>query len=145
MGALYVWPTFPASGSANFETTARAALEQWRASAESLDASVQDAVTALDDVISSAGAVTDNAVARFDGIGGATIQNSLVTVDDSGSVNIPSGQTYNINGSAHTHDIDGLLPDQSGNNGKYLTTDGTNASWGSGGSTDIGLIIALGG
>jgi hypothetical protein len=40
---------------------------------------------------------TDNAIARFDGIGGKTLQNSLVTVDDSGSVNIPAGQTYKIN------------------------------------------------
>lgn len=43
---------------------------------------------------------TDNAVARFDGTGGATLQNSLATIDDSGSVNIPTGQTYKINGSA---------------------------------------------
>lgn len=40
---------------------------------------------------------TDNALVRFDGAGGKTGQNSLVTVDDSGSVNIPTGQTYKIN------------------------------------------------
>ena len=35
--------------------------------------------------------------------------------------------------------INGLLPDQSGNSGKYLTTDGTNASWAtvSGGACDV--------
>lgn len=40
---------------------------------------------------------TDNALVRFDGAGGKTGQNSLATVDDNGSVNIPSGQTYKIN------------------------------------------------
>lgn len=46
---------------------------------------------------------SDNAVIRADGAGGATIQNSLATVDDSGTVNIPTGQTYNINSSPHAH------------------------------------------
>lgn len=50
---------------------------------------------------------TDNAVTRFDGTDGKTVQSSLVTVDDSGSVNIPSGQTYKINGEDHTHPISG--------------------------------------
>ena len=46
---------------------------------------------------------TDNAVIRADGTGGVTVQSSLMTVDDSGTPNIPTGQTYNINGSPHTH------------------------------------------
>lgn len=45
----------------------------------------------------------DNAIPRFDGTTGKLIQISNATIDDSGSVNIPSGQTYNINGLAHTH------------------------------------------
>lgn len=40
---------------------------------------------------------TDHAVARYDGTDGS-LQDSLVTIDDSGSINIPSGQTYDING-----------------------------------------------
>lgn len=44
------------------------------------------------------GASTDNAVVRFDGAGGQTGQNSVMTVSDTGTVNIPTGQTYNING-----------------------------------------------
>lgn len=43
---------------------------------------------------------TDNAIPRFDGTNGDTIQDSLVTVDDTGSVNIPTGQSYKINGAA---------------------------------------------
>jgi hypothetical protein len=43
---------------------------------------------------------TDNAVTRFDTTTGKLIQNSLVTIDDSGNVNIPSGTTYRINGTA---------------------------------------------
>lgn len=58
--------------------------------------------------VTGPGSATDNAVVRFDGTGGKTVQNSLATVDDSGGVNIPTGQTYNINGSPHTHT--GLVP-----------------------------------
>ncbi len=46
---------------------------------------------------------TDNAVMRWDGTSGDTPQDSLITVDDNGSINIPDGQTYKINGSAHAH------------------------------------------
>ena len=45
----------------------------------------------------------DNVIPRTDGTDGLTLQNSLMTLSDAGSPNIPSGQTYNINGSAHTH------------------------------------------
>jgi len=47
---------------------------------------------------------TDNAVARFDNTTGKLIQNSNVTIDDNGSVNIPSGQAYKINGAALNQD-----------------------------------------
>lgn len=43
-------------------------------------------------------ASTDNALARFNGAIGKSIQNSLVTADDSGSINIPSGQDYEVGG-----------------------------------------------
>lgn len=45
---------------------------------------------------------TDNAITRFHETGGKTIQNSLATVDDNGSINIPTGQAYKINGNALT-------------------------------------------
>lgn len=41
---------------------------------------------------------TDNAITRWDGTSGDTPQDSLATIDDSGSINIPSGQAYKING-----------------------------------------------
>jgi hypothetical protein len=41
---------------------------------------------------------TDNAIARYDGATGLLIQNSLATISDAGVINIPAGQTYNING-----------------------------------------------
>jgi hypothetical protein len=53
----------------------------------------------IGDVVGPASA-TDNAFARFDATTGKLIQNSLVTADDNGSVNIPTGQTYKINGVA---------------------------------------------
>lgn len=49
--------------------------------------------------------LTDHAIPRGNGGGSASkiLQNSLALIDDNGSINIPSGQTYNINGSPHTH------------------------------------------
>jgi hypothetical protein len=46
---------------------------------------------------------TDNSIVRSDGAGTVTVQGSLATISDAGSVNIPVGQTYNINGTAHAH------------------------------------------
>lgn len=43
---------------------------------------------------------TDNAIVRFDGTTGDAIQNGLATIDDNGSINIPTGQSYKINGTA---------------------------------------------
>lgn len=47
--------------------------------------------------VTGPGSSTDKAITRFSGTGGKTVQNSLVTVDDNGSINIPSGQNYKIN------------------------------------------------
>jgi len=47
--------------------------------------------------------MTDNAIIRRDGTVTGKIQESLVTIDDNGSVNIPTGETFDINGSPHTH------------------------------------------
>lgn len=47
------------------------------------------------------GSSTDNAVARFDGTTGQTIQNSLVTIDDSGNIN---AVTYKAGGTAPVAD-----------------------------------------
>lgn len=46
---------------------------------------------------------TNLAIARWDGTSGALIKNSLSTLADDGSINIPFGTTYNINGTPHTH------------------------------------------
>jgi hypothetical protein len=46
---------------------------------------------------------TDNAIVRWDSTTGALVQNSLTTIDDSGSINIPSGQSYKINNVALTY------------------------------------------
>ena len=45
----------------------------------------------------------DNTISRYNGTDNKTIQGSLASVVDSGGINIPTGQTYNINGSPHTH------------------------------------------
>lgn len=51
---------------------------------------------------------TDNAVVRWDGNDGRKLQNSIALIDDAGSVNIPAGQTYKIDGVPHTHAFDDL-------------------------------------
>ena len=48
------------------------------------------------DVVGPATSV-DHSIARFNGTDNKTIQDSLATIDDSGSVNIPTGQSYKIN------------------------------------------------
>lgn len=67
--------------------------------------------------VSGPGSSTDNAVTRFDGTGGKTLQNSSATIDDSGTVNIPLGQTYNIGGSAFSYSD---LANPSKNKGIYF-------------------------
>lgn len=47
---------------------------------------------------------TDNALARFDATTGQLLQNSLMTVDDTGNANIPTGQSYGVAGSAVVKD-----------------------------------------
>jgi hypothetical protein len=63
-------------------------------------------LTALDDrylqTIGSTGS-TDNAILRANGTGGETIQGSPVTIDDAGTIDLPAGQTYNVDGVPHTH------------------------------------------
>ena len=63
---------------------------------------------------SGPGSSTDEAIVRFDGIGGKTGQNSLATIDDSGSINIPSGQTYKINNVALAASDVGAAPTANG-------------------------------
>lgn len=50
------------------------------------------------------GSSTDNAIARYDSTTGKVLQNSSVTIDDNGSINIPSGQSYKKNGAALNQD-----------------------------------------
>lgn len=65
--------------------------------------------TGLGDVYGPTGA-TDDAIARYDTATGKLIQNSLVTIDDSGSVNIPTEQTYKINNVALAYSDVGAAP-----------------------------------
>ena len=53
----------------------------------------------LTDSVSSDGqSSVNNAVARFDGVSGRIVKNSPATIDDHGSINIPAGQAFRING-----------------------------------------------
>lgn len=83
---------------------------------------------------------TDNAIARFDGITGKAIQNTTVTIDDSGSINIPAGQTYKINGTSLVglpsgtqgdilyHNGTSFVALTAGTDGYYLKTQGSGAN-----------------
>jgi hypothetical protein len=89
------------------------------------DITLTSTATGTGDVVGPSSA-TDNAITRFDNTTGKLVQNSLATVDDNGSVNIPTGQTYKINNvalsasnvgaaaSSHTHaqsDVTNLTTD----------------------------------
>jgi hypothetical protein len=105
----------------------------------------------LDGSVIGPTSATDSAVALFDSTTGKLIKNSLVTIDGSGSVNIPSGQSYKINGTALTAANVGAEPTLPlstrgdllyrnasnvtarlavGTNEQVITTNGTDASWG---------------
>jgi len=51
-------------------------------------------LTALVDGITGPGSSTDNAITRFNGTSGSLVQNSSVTIDDSGNITIPGTITF---------------------------------------------------
>ena len=67
------------------------------------DGSALEFVTLSTGTVTGDSSSTDNAIARFDSTSGKAIQNSQVTIDDNGSINVPSGQSYKINGTALTY------------------------------------------
>ena len=74
---------------------------------------VAEDVLRLDDIggivgdVSGPAASTDNAIVRFDGITGKIIQDSLVTIDNAGSISLPAAQTVDgVDISAHAIDAD---------------------------------------
>jgi len=79
---------------------------------------------------------TDNAILRADGIGGLTSQGSLVTIDDTGNINIPSGTKYKINGTDLAATDVGAVPSTRQVNGKSLSTDVTLSA------SDVGAQVA---
>jgi len=74
----------------------------------------------IGDVVGPASA-TDNAITRFDGTTGKLIQNSTATLSDTGTLNIPTGQTYQINAT----DVLSATTLGSGVTGSSLTSVGT--------------------
>jgi len=75
-----------------------------RTGSGNLDSDFSVAQTNLDGAAIGAASSTDNAVARFDNTTGKLHYNSNVTIDDSGSINIPAGQAFKINGTAIDQD-----------------------------------------
>ena len=55
------------------------------------------------DYIESEASSTDNQVVRWDGVTGAEVQSSLMTIDDAGTSNIPTAQSYKVNNAQHQH------------------------------------------
>jgi hypothetical protein len=54
----------------------------------------------IDGAVTGPASSTDNTIARFDSTTGKIIQGSLATIDDSGSINVPSGQSFKVDGTA---------------------------------------------
>ena len=51
----------------------------------------------IDGAVIGPASSTDNGIVRYNSTTGTLIQDSLATIDDNGSINIPSGQKYKIN------------------------------------------------
>lgn len=56
--------------------------------------------TNIDGAVTGPATATDLAIAIYNSTTGKIIKNSLATIDSSGSINIPTGQTYKINNTA---------------------------------------------
>lgn len=102
--------------------------------------------TSLDDdgsLMSRARTNADNYSADITGVtagtglsGGGTSGSVTVSLDTTSAYVLPSQATYSgkyltTNGTAASWATVDSLPSQSGNSGKYLTTNGTSASWAS--------------
>lgn len=94
-------------------------------------------------VTSTSGSATDNAIARMDATTGQVIQTSLATIDDSGSVNIPSGQAYKINGSALSASNVGAEPTLTKGNLTESTSSVLTITGGTGAVIGTGLSIQV--
>lgn len=71
------------------------------------------------------GSSTDNAIARFDGTTGQTIQNSLATIDDSGNVNAVSYKAGGTSSVADgTYTVGGPVTPISGDSGTITVKGG---------------------
>lgn len=77
------------------------------------------------DVIGS-GASTDKAIVRFDGVTGKLLQDSLVTINDTGSISLPIGETVDgIDISSLTPLIDDSMADALHRHSELSAADGT--------------------
>ncbi len=71
-------------------------------------------------------ASTDHSIARFDGTDNKTIQGSLIAINDAGTINIPLGQTYQINSVDLSHTDVGAIENAAD------TVVSSHVDWGSG-------------
>jgi len=84
-----------------------------------------DGTSVLADVVhNSDDTYSDNAITRFDGTTGDNVQSSLIIIDDNGTINIPSGEEYQVDGTSIltnvVHNIDPTYVDNT-----IATYDGT--------------------
>lgn len=130
-------PYFTGSGAASlFSLT-----EAGRALLDDIDAAAQRATLGLSSTVAGPVSSTTNAIPRYTSTDGAAIKNSLVSISDAGTLNIPTGQTYDIAGSPHTHDYAASTHNHDSTYAALSHTHSTYATQ----ADIIALAIALGG
>lgn len=84
-----LWTFLRGAGNAPF------AVQAGSATVENLDADTVDGIDG-DDIVTGPASATDNAIARFDGTGGKTLQNSGITIADGASGTLDGTNTGDV-------------------------------------------------
>lgn len=120
--------------SGSLSSLSSKSIENTTTAGNSVVSSINSSTGGIDAVKIANGTVSDSEFQMLDGVGSA-----LVGASDTQTL---TNKTID----ADSNSITNIFPDQSGNSGKFLSTDGTNLSWetaGGGGGSSLPEVIEL--